>query len=591
LDFRFNNRNGQLYEFLRHVENQMSYFTRLRDSFNLTIGKRLAIGFGLLVVLAAIQGFGGLSYMNVLNVRIDHVYTRNLLEIKGLSGMQSDLYRMRVDTLSHILSRSTSEMAQLTEDIQRQRQQIEAVLEQYRTTPRLAVEQKLFDTYQSNFKKYADSISHDVLSPSTAGDKGKAMTLFQGQVAAEFRKAHDVLDDLIDYNNNIARTDYEYAVADYKTVSSWVLGLIVTIMVVGFVISVWVTRSITRPIKTAVNIAKRVATGDLTGRIEIKTRDETGDLLMALKKMNDDLTHIVRQARRGSESIMTTTQGIAMGNADLAQRTGEQSASLEETASSMEELTATVRHNADNSIKVNEIAQSSRDSAQEGAMRMDEVVKTISRINDSAKQITGVISMIDEIAFQTNLLALNAAVEAARAGEHGRGFGVVAGEVRALAQRCATAAKEIKSLITDSESTINDGGKFVDQARASTDGIVAQVERVSTLIQEITHASGEQSQSLEHINIAVTQLGDSTQRNAALAEETTAATSMLMEQAEHLVHVVKIFKIADAPEPRGVPASTNQNQPAMSESPVVAEVSGRPVSAPPPIRRLWVAKR
>ena len=224
-------------------------------------------------------------------------------------------------------------------------------------------------------------------------------------------------------------------------------------------------------------------------------------------------------------------------------------------------------------------------------MRMDEVVKTISRINDSAKQITGVISMIDEIAFQTNLLALNAAVEAARAGEHGRGFGVVAGEVRALAQRCATAAKEIKSLITDSESTINDGGKFVDQARASTDGIVAQVDRVSTLIQEIAHASGEQSQSLEHINIAVTQLGDSTQRNAALAEETTAATSMLMEQAEHLVHVVKIFKIDDAPELRGAPASANQNQPAMTEPPVVVEVSGRPVSAPLPIKKLWVAKR
>jgi len=558
---------------------------------NITIGKRLAIGFGLLMALAAIQGFWGLSYMGVLNVRMDHVYTRNLLEIKGLSGMQSDLYRMRVDTLSHILSRSGGEMAQLAQDIQSKRQQIEAGLDQYKATPRLPVEQKLFDNYQSNFKKYADSITHEVLSPSKAGDKGKAMAMFQGQVAMEFRKAHDVLNDLIDYNNNIARTDYEYAVADYKTVSSWVLGLIVTIMVVGFVISVWVTRSITRPIKTAVNIANRVATGDLTGKIEIKTRDETGELLKALKKMNDDLTQIVRQARRAGELIVTTTQGISMGNSDLAQRTGEQSASLEETASSMEELTATVRHNADNSIKVNEAAQSSRDSAQEGATRMGEVVKTISRIKDSAKQITGVISVINEIAFQTNLLALNAAVEAARAGEHGRGFGVVAGEVRALAQRCATAAKEIKSLIIDSEATVSDGSKYVDQARMSMDEIVAQVERVSTLIQEIAHASGEQSQSIEHINIAVTQLGDNTQRNAALAEETTAATSMLMEQAEHLVHVVKIFKIADAPESRGVSDSTNQNQPAKTEPQVVAEVSGRPGSAPPPVKRLWVAKR
>ena len=566
----------------------MRYYPKLQD---LTIGKRLAIGFGLLVALAAIQGFWSLSYMGVLNVRMERVYARNLLEIKGLSGMQSGLYRMRVDALSHILSRSGGEMTQLTQDIQRQRQQIVEVIEQYKATPRSVVEQKLFDNYQSNFKKYAESITHDVLSPSTAGDKGKAMAMFQGRVAAEFRKAHDVLDDLIDYNNNIARTDYEYAVADYKTVSAWVLGLIVMIIAAGFTISVGVTRSITRPIRAAVNIANRVATGDLTCKIEIKTRDETGELLKALKKMSDDLTQIVRQARLASESIVATTQGISTGNIDLAQRTGEQSASLEETASSMEELTATVRHNADNSIQVNEAAQSSRDSAQDGATRMSEVVKTISRINDSAKQITGVISVIDEIAFQTNLLALNAAVEAARAGEHGRGFGVVAGEVRVLAQRSATAAKEIKSLITDSEVTIKDGSRFVDQARTSMDGIVVQVERVGTLIQEIAHASGEQSQSLEHINIAVIQLGDNTQKNAALAEETTAATSMLMEQAEHLVRVVKIFKIADAPESRGVPDSTNQNQPAMAEPPVVAEVSGRPVSAPPPIKRLWVAKR
>ncbi|MBI3546562.1 MAG: methyl-accepting chemotaxis protein, partial [Gammaproteobacteria bacterium] len=291
----------------------------------------------------------------------------------------------------------------------------------------------------------------------------------------------------------------------------------------------------------------------------------------------DDLTQIVRQARQASESIMTTAQGISMGSSDLAQRTGEQGASLEETASSMEELTATVRHNADNSIQVNEAAQSSRANAQVGAARMSAVVETISRINESAKQITGVIGVIDAIAFQTNLLALNAAVEAARAGEHGRGFSVVAGEVRALAQRSATAAKEIKGLITDSETKIKDGSKFVDQARTSMDGIVAQVERVSALIQEIALASGEQSQSIEHINIAVTQLGDDTQKNAALAEETTAATSILMEQAQHLVRVVQIFKIDDAPKHAQTPDAIAPNQ-AVQAEPERAGKSARPVS-------------
>jgi methyl-accepting chemotaxis protein len=294
-------------------------------------------------------------------------------------------------------------------------------------------------------------------------------------------------------------------------------------------------------------MANRVATGDLTGDMEITARDETGELLRALTKMSRDLTRIVRQARLASVSIMDTARGIETGNLDLSQRTGEQSASLEETASSMEEITATVRHNADNAAEVNAAAQSSRERAQEGAARMGEVVKTISRIQDSARQITGVIGVIDEIAFQTNLLALNAAVEAARAGRNGLGFGVVAGEVRALAQRSATAAREIKGLIAGSEATIRDGGRLVGEARTSMDGIVEQVERVGTLIREIAHASAEQGHSIEHIDIAITQLGDTTQKNAALAEETTAATSVLMEHAERLVRVVRTFKIADEP--------------------------------------------
>ncbi|HEX9627176.1 MAG TPA: methyl-accepting chemotaxis protein [Acidiferrobacterales bacterium] len=513
----------------------------------MTIGKRLALGFGVLMVLAAVQGFWGLSYMKVLNVRMDQVYTRNLLAIKGLSGMQAGLHRMRVDAMSHVLSRRGDEMAALAQEIRQQRRQIEEVLGQYRTHTHAAVEQKLIDRYESHFNSYADSIVLDILPVSTAGDKAEAMAMIQRRMVTRFNKAYGYLNDLIDYHTHIARTDYEYAMADYRTVSSRVLGLLVTLVVIGFAVSAWVTRSITRPIKAAVDMANRVATGDLTGDMEITARDETGELLRALTKMSRDLTRIVRQARLASVSIMDTARGIETGNLDLSQRTGEQSASLEETASSMEEITATVRRNADNAAEVNAAAQGSRERAQEGAARMGEVVKTIARIQGSARQITGVIGVIDEIAFQTNLLALNAAVEAARAGRNGLGFGVVAGEVRALAQRSATAAREIKGLIAGSEATVRDGGRLVGEARTSMDGIVEQVERVGTLIREIAHASAEQGHSIEHIDIAITQLGDTTQKNAALAEETTAATSVLMEHAEHLVRVVQTFKIADEP--------------------------------------------
>jgi methyl-accepting chemotaxis protein len=290
-------------------------------------------------------------------------------------------------------------------------------------------------------------------------------------------------------------------------------------------------------------MAKRVASGDLTARIDVRSTDETGQLMQALKDMNASLANIVTEVRNSTTTIAAASEEIATGNLDLSSRTEQQASSLEETASSMEELTGTVKQNADNARQANQLADSASQVALKGGAVVSQVVDTMGSINESSRRIVEIISVIDSIAFQTNILALNAAVEAARAGEQGRGFAVVASEVRNLAQRSAGAAKEIKELIGDSVEKVNAGATLVDQAGATMDEVVTSVKRVTDIIAEITAASSEQSSGIEQINQAITQMDDVTQQNAALVEQAAAASQSLREQAGKLVQVVDVFKL------------------------------------------------
>jgi methyl-accepting chemotaxis protein len=304
-----------------------------------------------------------------------------------------------------------------------------------------------------------------------------------------------------------------------------------------------ITRSITHPLLEAVKIADAVAKGDLTQHIEVKSSDEVGQLLQALKEMNESLAGIVGEVRGTTESITTASREIAQGNNDLSQRTEQQAASLEETASSMEELTSTVKQNTENARHANQLAGSASDIAVKGGQVVNEVVDTMASINTSSKKIVDIISVIEGIAFQTNILALNAAVEAARAGEQGRGFAVVAGEVRNLAQRSAAAAKEIKVLIGDSVDKVDIGSKQVDQAGATMNEIVTAVKRVTDIMAEIAAASDEQSAGIEQVNQAIMQMDNVTQQNAALVEEAAAAAESMQGQTEVLMNAVSIFKL------------------------------------------------
>lgn len=321
----------------------------------------------------------------------------------------------------------------------------------------------------------------------------------------------------------------------------------VAVLGLGGLLGWLVTRSIVRPIAYAVRIAETVATGDLTQRIEVRGKDETGRLLLALREMNSQLGKTVAGIRAGAETISAACAQMAAGNGDLAARTEEQAASLEQSAASMEQLASTVKQNADNAVQANQLAASASEVALRGGRAVADVVGTMQAISSSSSRIAEIVGVIDAIAFQTNILALNAAVEAARAGEQGKGFAVVAAEVRSLAQRSATAAKEIKGLIEASVGQVGAGARLVERAGATMQDIVAAVRRVADIMGEITAASAEQSIGIEQVNQAVAQMDTATQQNAALVEEAAAASHAMQEQAAALMRSVSAFKLAAAP--------------------------------------------
>ena len=314
-------------------------------------------------------------------------------------------------------------------------------------------------------------------------------------------------------------------------------------LVGGIGVAYRITKSITDPLEKAVEVAQRVASGDLGANIKVHSGDETGLLMIALKDMNDKLMNIVGKVRNGTGTIATASSEIANGNHDLSARTEQQAGALEETAAAMEQLTSTVKQNAENARQANQLALSASDVAVKGGTVVGQVIDTMNSINDSSKKIVDIISVIDGIAFQTNILALNAAVEAARAGEQGRGFAVVASEVRSLAQRSAGAAKEIKELITDSVEKVDSGSKLVEDAGTTMDEVVASVRRVTDIVAEISAASAEQSTGIEEVNRAITLMDENTQQNAALVEQAAAAASSLQDQAGDLAQIVQAFKL------------------------------------------------
>ena len=392
-------------------------------------------------------------------------------------------------------------------------------------------------------RKAYTEVRKNVFKAKNAGDLELGKRLYEGEMAtrrdvylASLNKLARLEAQLLDVTAGQIRSRYENG-------RLLLISLGVAAILLGIACAYWITRSITRPITRAVEVAQAVSTGDLTSEIVVDSTDETGQLMHALKDMNDKLVSIVSQVRASTDSIATASGEIAAGNLDLSSRTEQQASSLEETASSMEELTSTVKHNADNARSANQLAIDASQIASRGGAVVSDVVSTMGSINDSSRKSVDIISVIDAIAFQTNILALNAAVEAARAGEQGRGFAVVATEVRNLAQRSSQAAKEIKGLIDDSVQKVEAGSQLVDKAGRTMDEIVQSISHVTQIMNQITDASDEQRAGIEQVNQAIGQMDQVTQQNAALVEEAAAAAESMQEQAARLTGVVGLFKL------------------------------------------------
>lgn len=394
------------------------------------------------------------------------------------------------------------------------------------------------------FRDEARQHNDKIISLAQSHQDGEAVQLLLQRAAPATAKWQEAIDENLALQEVQANAAHDAAKEAYRA-TLLVLGLVaVLVSSTSLGIAIYISRSIVGPMSEAVTVARAVASGDLTTRIEVNSNDETGDLMKALRDMNDGLATIVGEVRIGTEAIAAASGQVASGNQDLSSRTEAQAGSLEETASSMEELTSTVKQNADNARQANQLAISASEVATKGGAVVSQVVETMNSISDSARKIADIISVIDGIAFQTNILPLNAAVEAARAGEQGRGFAVVASEVRTLAQRSANAAKEIKALISDSVAKVADGNRLVGDAGATMHDILESVKHVTDIMGEITAASQEQTSGIEQINQAINQMDEATQQNAALVEQAAAAASSMEHQAANLTALVSRFKVS-----------------------------------------------
>jgi methyl-accepting chemotaxis protein len=521
---------------------------------NLKIGARLGLAFALVLTLAVIlTAIGAVRLQQIVGASIDMDTSIHKARLADLWLADSRVNRALIDV--RLRAVDAGDMKAITEKMKANSADIVRIQKELDGLVVLPAGKALLAEVGERRKAYV-AARDEVFALQDSGKAERAQVLHLAE--EKMTPLLAAYDDAVVRLSQRQTRMFDDSKDDVKAVAANARQLLVGVgllaVVLGGALAWWLTRSITVPLRKAVVLANAVAKGDLSTRIEVSSTDEAGELMAALNTMNDNLNALVTQVRSGADSISTAAGEVAAGNLDLSSRTEQQAGSLEESASALEELTGTVAQNADNALKGSELASSASSVAARGGAVVGQVVTTMGEINDASKKIVDIISVIDGIAFQTNILALNAAVEAARAGEQGRGFAVVASEVRTLAQRSATAAKEIKVLIDASVAKVGNGTRLVGEAGATMQDVVASVQRVSDIMTEISEASREQRIGIEQVNGAIAEMDQVTQQNAALVEEAAAATESMQEQAQNLAQAVSVFKLDAGQHAQAAPA-------------------------------------
>ncbi|HIC7207544.1 methyl-accepting chemotaxis protein [Burkholderia stabilis] len=538
---------------------------------NLTIRARIGLTMAFLAVLLGVTGVLGLYGMARSNDSTREIFTNQMPSAVdvGVSEIFAARERLALDRAA--LLSGTPDAAAAIQRSREMRAQSDAWWQKYLALPRGPEEDRLAQDVAT--KRQALQRSCDAFASILAADQRDRI----GDGAKQLQALYNDLSVSSEALRNFQFTDGQAGFDRSESVYDMLRVLSIVVLAAGFGAALlsWLTlsRAIGRPIADALAHFDAIAAGDLRRPIVVQRRDEMGQLLDGLAKMQRGLVDTVRTVRGGSESIATAARQIAAGNIDLSSRTEEQAAALQETASSMEQLTGTVKQNADNARQASSLAANASEIANKGNTVVGQVVGTMGEINDSSAKIADIIAIIEGIAFQTNILALNAAVEAARAGEEGRGFAVVAGEVRSLAQRSSTAAKEIKALIDASVERIRSGSTLVDEAGRTMSDVIGAVQRVTDIMGEIAAASEEQSGGIDQVARAVAQMDEVTQQNAALVEEAAAAAQSLDEQAARLRETAAVFQLdEDAARAGAVTPVSARHAPRVSSAAVAVPV-------------------
>ncbi|OEZ98713.1 methyl-accepting chemotaxis protein [Duganella phyllosphaerae] len=559
---------------------------------NLTIRTRLIGTMLLLGALMIFIGVRGISALHTTNGVLKDVYENSMVSMKAIADAQIQIDRARLSIDRVALK---PDAANAEETLTRSQGFLEAsdkAWARYTALPFGEGEKALADQTGAARTALIKEGIQQAFKALREKNQPEIDRLMLTEVTRLFRLYTDSAEKLSVYQLESTARQYNDSQAAYNRNMTFAIVAIVLGLIVALVSSIMLLRAVMNPLGEALKHFNAISDGNLANTIDLGRQDEMGALMTGLHQMQDRLADTVRSVRDGSDAIATASNEIAAGNMDLSRRTEQQAASLEETASSLEELTSTVKQNSDNARQANQLVGSASDIAVKGGELVSRVVDTMASITESSDKIADIIGVIDGIAFQTNILALNAAVEAARAGEQGRGFAVVATEVRNLAHRSASAAKDIKQLITDSVEKVGTGSALVNEAGTTMTEIVSSVRRVTQIMGEITSAGREQELGIEQINTAVAEMDTVTQQNAALVEEAAAASQAMQEQAVKLAEMVSVFQVAGNPvagsparaaaAPRATTAPAKAATPAAR--PAIAKPAARPAAKSPSLK-------